>query len=157
MQSVSSRIWTRVAVFISYDDNNYTTGTSTVLCVYGQSVCLVDAATKRRHHTLLGQKTLVDTWAPIAGERKRKVCSIEVYEGSGGRVSSLRQEAHLLRHTRIVLPVRWPLRNCYFWFGWVGFYVVSIIVGYLMSNPVYTYMLNIYDLVWSGFMAYQPL
>ena len=24
MQSVSSRIWTRVAVFISYDDNNYT-------------------------------------------------------------------------------------------------------------------------------------
>ena len=30
MQSVSSRIWTRVAVFISYDDNNYTTGTSTL-------------------------------------------------------------------------------------------------------------------------------
>ena len=28
MQSVSSRIWTRVAVFISYDDNNYPTGTS---------------------------------------------------------------------------------------------------------------------------------
>ena len=24
MQSVSSRIWTRVAVSISYDDNNYT-------------------------------------------------------------------------------------------------------------------------------------
>ena len=29
MQSVSSRIWTRVAVFISYDDNNYTTD---ILC-----------------------------------------------------------------------------------------------------------------------------
>ena len=29
MQSVSFRIWTRVAVFISYDDNHYTTGTST--------------------------------------------------------------------------------------------------------------------------------
>ena len=28
MQSVSSRIWTRVAEFISYDDNYYTTGTS---------------------------------------------------------------------------------------------------------------------------------
>ena len=26
MQWVSSRIWTRVAVFISFDDNNYTTG-----------------------------------------------------------------------------------------------------------------------------------
>ena len=28
MQSVSSRIWTRVAVSISYDDNHDTTGTS---------------------------------------------------------------------------------------------------------------------------------
>ena len=28
MQSVSSRIWTRVTVFISNDDNRYTTGTS---------------------------------------------------------------------------------------------------------------------------------
>ena len=28
MQSVSSRIWTRVAVSISYDDNHYTTGLS---------------------------------------------------------------------------------------------------------------------------------
>ena len=26
--AVSSRIWTRVAVSISYDDNHYTTGTS---------------------------------------------------------------------------------------------------------------------------------
>ena len=28
MLSVSSRIWTRVAVSISYDDNHYTMGTS---------------------------------------------------------------------------------------------------------------------------------
>ena len=28
MQSASSRIWTRVAVSISYDDKHYTTGTS---------------------------------------------------------------------------------------------------------------------------------
>ena len=28
MQSISSWIWTRVAVSISYDDNDYTTGTS---------------------------------------------------------------------------------------------------------------------------------
>ena len=28
MQSVTSRIWTRVAVSIFYDDNDYTTGTS---------------------------------------------------------------------------------------------------------------------------------
>ena len=34
MQSVSSRIWTRIAVFISYGDNDYTTGTSKE--IYGQ-------------------------------------------------------------------------------------------------------------------------
>ena len=28
MQSVSSRVWTRVAVSTSYDDNDYTTATS---------------------------------------------------------------------------------------------------------------------------------
>ena len=31
MQSVSSRIWTRVAVSISYDDNHYTSGTPGML------------------------------------------------------------------------------------------------------------------------------
>ena len=44
--------------------------------------------------------------------------------------------------------------------GYVGcvlFYGISTIVGYLMPNPVYTYILNIYGLVWLGFMAYQPL
>ena len=42
-------------------------------------------------------------------------------------------------------------------FGLVGFYGISTIVGYLMPNPLYTYILIIYDLVWLGFMAYQPL
>ena len=43
------------------------------------------------------------------------------------------------------------------WFGLVGFYGISNIVGYLMPNPLYTYILYIYDLVGLGFMAYQPL
>ena len=34
MQSVSSKIWTRVTMSISYDDNHYTTGTSESV-VYG--------------------------------------------------------------------------------------------------------------------------
>ena len=34
--------------------------------------------------------------------------------------------------------------NIYIWFDLVGFYGISIIVGYLMSNPVYTYILNIF-------------
>ena len=31
MQSAASRIWTRVAVSISYDGNHYTTGTSNIV------------------------------------------------------------------------------------------------------------------------------
>ena len=34
MQSVSSRIWTRVAESISYDDNHYTSGTSLQVLSY---------------------------------------------------------------------------------------------------------------------------
>ena len=45
----------------------------------------------------------------------------------------------------------------YIRFGWDGFYGISTIVGYLMPNPLYTYILNIFDLVGLGFMAYQPL
>ena len=41
--------------------------------------------------------------------------------------------------------------------GLVKFYGISTIVGYLMPNPVYTYILDIHDMVWLGFMAYQPL
>ena len=38
-----------------------------------------------------------------------------------------------------------------------GFDGISTIVGYLIPNPLYAYMLNIYDLVLLSFMAYQPL
>ena len=34
----------------------------------------------------------------------------------------------------------------YIGFALVGFYGISILVGYLMLNPAYTYILNIYDL-----------
>ena len=40
------------------------------------------------------------------------------------------------------------------WFGWV--YGISTTVGYLMPILLYTYLSNIYDLVWRGFIAYQP-
>ena len=41
---------------------------------------------------------------------------------------------------------------------WLGeFYGISTIVSYLMQNSLYTNKSNIYDLVWLGFMAYQPL
>ena len=47
MQWVSSRIWTRVAVFISYDDNNYTAGTSNLAILYPSGAKLVGYLTAR--------------------------------------------------------------------------------------------------------------
>ena len=43
------------------------------------------------------------------------------------------------------------------WFGVFWFYGLSTIVGYLTPNPLYTYVLKIYDFVRFGFMLYQPL
>ena len=51
-----------------------------------------------------------------------------------------------------MLPVFFDMK-----FDSVGFYGISTIASYLMPNTVYTYILNIYDLVLLGFMAYQPL
>ena len=43
----------------------------------------------------------------------------------------------------------------YIWFGMLWFYGISIIVGYLMPNSLYTYILNIYDLVWFGWVLWH--
>ena len=54
-----------------------------------------------------------------------------------------------------LLKVWWHLMN---WVvGSFGFYGISTIVGYLMPNHFYSFILNIYDLVCLGFMAYQLL
>ena len=45
----------------------------------------------------------------------------------------------------------------YIKFSLAGFYGISTIVGYSMLNPLYTHILDIYDLVYLGFMTYQPL
>ena len=39
----------------------------------------------------------------------------------------------------------------------VWFYGISTILGYLMPNLLNTFILNIYDLVGLGFIAYQLL
>ena len=56
MQSVASRIWTRVVVSISYDDNHYTTGTSTIgpyqfLTTPAQSGIEADANKRLQHNS----------------------------------------------------------------------------------------------------------
>ena len=43
MQSVSSRIWTRVAVSISYDDNHYTTGTYLIVILFDNNPLFADS------------------------------------------------------------------------------------------------------------------
>ena len=43
------------------------------------------------------------------------------------------------------------------WFGLVRFIGISTFVGYWMPNPLYTYILDIFDLVGLGLLAYQPL
>ena len=45
----------------------------------------------------------------------------------------------------------------YIGFGLVGFYGISTFVGYLMPNPLYTYILDVYDLVWLAFMTFGNL
>ena len=41
----------------------------------------------------------------------------------------------------------------YIGFGLVGFYDISTIVGYSMPNPLYTYILKIYD--WFGLILWH--
>ena len=43
------------------------------------------------------------------------------------------------------------------WFGFVWLYGISTIVGYLIPNPFYIYILNVYDLVSLTYIAYQTL
>ena len=42
-------------------------------------------------------------------------------------------------------------------FGLIGFYGIPSPVGYLMRNPLPTFILNIFDFVWLGFMVYDLL
>ena len=53
----------------------------------------------------------------------------------------------------ICLQLLWQ-NILYLWIGLIGIYGISTIVSYLMPNPLYTYILN---MVWLGFMEYQPL
>ena len=64
--------------------------------------------------------------------------------------------------------VLWHINHCglfnaksslyiYIIYDLICLYGTSTIVGYLMPNSLYTYILNVYDLFWLAFMAYQIL
>ena len=43
------------------------------------------------------------------------------------------------------------------WFGLVWFYGTSTFVGYLMPNPINTYIFNTYNLVWFGLVWFYGI
>ena len=58
MQSVSSRIWTRVAVSNSYDDIHYTTGTSPQT----NELCEIELLEIELFHHLIVYKQMTDVY-----------------------------------------------------------------------------------------------
>ena len=58
MQSISSRIWTRVAVSISYNDNHYTTGTSLIISLF------ISCSYSYTSHKLLGKFNIMEFLNP---------------------------------------------------------------------------------------------
>ena len=66
-------------------------------------------------------------------------------------LSSVGADTSIRRHILLLLsltPISGPLNFFISLFGLVRFYGISTIVGYLMPNSFYTYILIIYDLVW---------
>ena len=53
MQSVSSRIWTRAAVSISYDDKYYTTGTSYPLVTVPKAPIMIGIVYNKNYYYCL--------------------------------------------------------------------------------------------------------
>ena len=111
MQSVSSRIWTHVAVSISYDDNHYTTGTSIIILWLFQSVYLVIAFGKSPwRHTVFTQIWWI-SFSPSANTARM---SIERRFFSSYLL--LQQIPACLAHfTWMVLEIgsKWPYSSCF--------------------------------------------
>ena len=74
MQSVSSRIWTRIAAFISYGDNDYTTGTS-MIWWWGSNNAGVMGNAEYPFTVIAPRSTLV-----VAPDRFLSMSQIEVFD-----------------------------------------------------------------------------
>ena len=139
MQSVTSRIWTRVAISISYDYNHYTTGTSVVawLPVWKESwkrnaINLFYLSSK----SSLSQINSPSIYFLICGGAF-SLTVIVVGNGIGDPS---------VDYSYRLSEVYSDLIFCLVWFGLVWFYGISTIVGYLKAIPFYAYILNKYDL-----------
>ena len=104
----------------------------------------------------------IDKYFDFAGELKRIQnkwvtmisIAVGVLETISKRLGKNREDYNSEKESR---SSRQHFKDQLDWFGFLGFYGLSTIGGYLISNPLYTYISNIYDLVFLGFIAYQPL
>ena len=90
----------------------------------------------------------------LDGNYTRKLCAIlkKIQEATPHKTAS--EHRHL---PTISQNIQDKQDICLVQFGLVWFYCISTIVGYFMPYPIFTFVLNIYDLVWLGFMLYQLL
>ena len=60
-------------------------------------------------------------------------------------ISHIALIANMVHHCKIFNAEFSLYIHVQIWCGWVRFYGISTLQGYLMPNPLYTYRLNIYD------------
>ena len=143
MQSVSSRIWTRVAMSMSYDDNHYTTGTSK-----GIDTQVISNLVFRFFVYYIWNKNLkkVNITFEIICEPTHHKIYIHIMIKSCWQhgvpwLSLIIHHYHLLFLTGLLGCILYPYRaDVSNWLGLVWLYGISTIVGYLMPNPGFTYV-----------------
>ena len=74
MQSVSSRIWTRVAVSISYDDSHYTTGTSPMVYMRSESILSGVELVWIQSFSSLRRVAALTIKSPVCWEEESLIC-----------------------------------------------------------------------------------
>ena len=85
MQSFSSRIWTRVAVSISYDDNHYTTGTSNSRWIqFADSIddVVMDNSVARSRFLTTLYDLKSGPWLNILRSETRPHCQVKQFKSS---------------------------------------------------------------------------
>ena len=132
MQSVSSRIWTRVAVSISYDGNHYTAGTS-------------------RPYIVLKfprdpQAMLIFHWSRLI------LTQCLFFMGHHLHLSNANSPL-VTAYTHALLVLRWSL--CWFYLRWDV--SVNIIRWVYNSSRWYITVVTVTSVYWLCFTAYQPL
>ena len=120
------------------------------VCICGQLVCTVDAATNRRYNILLGERLLQTCALQPAVERKEPSVSVEVCQGNWEIVSFLCQEAYLLRYSRIAVLIRDSLADCdfciylfHFVFIFLSLHFSALLFCLVFSNLIPTNILKI--------------